>query len=148
MVNRSFTCPHCHSDNIQSFEMVYSNGVSTSTHSTIGVGFAGRFGVGTATTNSTSVTNLSQSVAPPEKKSYIKFLARHGSRHGVTNSFAGIDQQSFRRNCKLVCFCRNDLLAVQRCLSLESQCLSRTFGRLVSFLPVLKMRTSIYIVIT
>ena len=75
MANREFICPHCHSDNIQSFEMVYNNGVSTGTHSTVGMGFAGgKFGIGTATTNSVSVTNLSQSVAPPQKHSYVKAI--------------------------------------------------------------------------
>ena len=71
MFEQNFICPQCHSDNIQKFEIVYNNGVSNSSSSTIGVGYAGSFGVGTATTTGVSVSNLSQSVAPPSKKGYF-----------------------------------------------------------------------------
>lgn len=73
MANDRFFCPNCNSDNIQSFKIAYHSGVSTSSHSTVGVGYSnGGFGVGTAETTGVSVSNLSQSVAPPEKKGYLK----------------------------------------------------------------------------
>lgn len=74
MQSKEFICPHCHSDNIQRFEMVYRNGVSTNTQSTIGMGYSGGggFGIGTATSSGVSVSNLSQSVAPPQKQSYLR----------------------------------------------------------------------------
>ena len=75
MSNENLVCPNCHSENIQRFEIAYHSGVSTSSHTTVGVGYSGGgFGVGTAETTGVSVSNLSQSVAPPEKKGYIKSL--------------------------------------------------------------------------
>ena len=73
MQSKEFICPHCHSDNIQRFEMVYRNGIATNTSSSIGIGYSGGgFGIGTATSSGVSVSNLSQSVAPPQKQSYLK----------------------------------------------------------------------------
>lgn len=73
MASKEFVCPHCHSDNVQSFEMAYRGGVSTSTGSSIGIGYSGGgFGIGTSTSSGVSVSNLSQSVAPPQKQGYIK----------------------------------------------------------------------------
>ena len=45
-----FECPNCHSDNIQSFEVAYRNGVTTSSSTTtgLGVGSGGGLGLGTA----------------------------------------------------------------------------------------------------
>ena len=44
-----FECPNCHSDNIQSFEVAYRNGVTTSSSTTtgLGVGSGGGLGLGT-----------------------------------------------------------------------------------------------------
>lgn len=68
MQGEEFICPHCHSDHIQRYEMVYRSGVSTGTHSSIGVGYSGDgLGIATSSGNSVSVSGLSQSVAPPQK---------------------------------------------------------------------------------
>lgn len=72
MLDQKFICPHCHSDNIQRFELIFNGNISNSSSSTVGIGYAGGFGIGTAETNTTSITNLGASVAPPEKKGYIK----------------------------------------------------------------------------
>ncbi|MBR1552633.1 MAG: hypothetical protein IJ631_01315 [Schwartzia sp.] len=65
-----FRCPQCHSENIQSYELIYSQNVSSSKGSSTGVGLTtnGKIGVGTANTSGTSITNLGKSVAPPAKK--------------------------------------------------------------------------------
>ena len=71
---QEFCCPQCHSENIQSYQMVYSQNVSTTNNTTTGmaVGYSGGFGVGVGGANTTgvSVTNLGQSVAPPSRRGY------------------------------------------------------------------------------
>ena len=69
-----FECPNCHSDNIQSFEVAYRNGVTTSSSTTtgLGVGSGGGLGLGTAKTTGTSVSQIAQEVAPPAKKGIVK----------------------------------------------------------------------------
>ena len=69
-----FECPNCHSDNIQSFEVAYRNGVTTSSSTTTGrgVGSGGGLGLGTAKTTGTSVSQIAQEVAPPAKKGIVK----------------------------------------------------------------------------
>lgn len=73
-VAQQFCCPQCHSENIQSYQMVYSQNVSTTNNTTTGmaVGYSGGFGVGVGGANTTgvSVTNLGQSVAPPSRRGY------------------------------------------------------------------------------
>lgn len=67
---QQFCCPQCHSDNIQRYEIIYNQNVSSSSHTTTGVGttFGGNFGAGVATTTGTSVTALGETVAPPSPK--------------------------------------------------------------------------------
>ena len=72
MRDQKFICPHCHSDNIRRFELIYHGSITNSSSSTIGVGYGGGgFGIGSASTDTTSITNLGKTVAPPEKRSYI-----------------------------------------------------------------------------
>ena len=72
MARNEFICPHCHSENIQRFELIYHGSVTNSSSSTVGVGYGGGgFGIGTANTDTTSITNLGKTVAPPEKRGYL-----------------------------------------------------------------------------
>ena len=74
-VKDAFVCPNCHSDQIQSYELIYAQNVSSSTHTTTGVGIStgGGLGSGVATTSGTSVTALGEVVAPPMMKSGMTF---------------------------------------------------------------------------
>lgn len=67
MSEQEFICPQCHSENIKSFEIVYSQNVSSSNNIMTGVGITNNGGIGGAVTNlkGTSVTALGESVAPP-----------------------------------------------------------------------------------
>ncbi len=71
MNEQIFCCPQCHSENIQSYELLYSQNVSSTKSSSTGVGLAtnGKIGIGTADTSGTSITALGKAVAPPAKKS-------------------------------------------------------------------------------
>ena len=72
MARNEFICPHCHSDNIQRFELIYHGSVTNSSSSTVGIGYGGGgLGIGTASTDTKSITNLGKLVAPPEKRSYL-----------------------------------------------------------------------------
>lgn len=73
-----YMCPKCHSENIQSFRLVYTGGVTTTDSSTSGVGIgAGHLGVGVAGTSSVSTSQLAEEVAPPRKKSWLKKFFFH-----------------------------------------------------------------------
>lgn len=56
-----FCCPKCGSENIQSCQMIYQNGVSSGTYTTTN-------GNETTSTRGTQITDLAASVAPPAKK--------------------------------------------------------------------------------
>lgn len=64
---KEFVCPQCHSDHIQSYELIYSQNVSTSGHTTTGVSLTSDGGIGTGLlhTKGVSVTALGETVAPP-----------------------------------------------------------------------------------
>ncbi len=62
--------PNCHSENVQSFQMAYAGGLSSQSTNT--VGFLWNAGLGAAKSQTTNVTALAQSVAPPGKKGYWK----------------------------------------------------------------------------
>lgn len=72
---QQFCCPQCHSENVQSFEIIYNQNLSTSNHTTAGVGMTlgGKLGGGVAKTTGTSVTALGETVAPPAKAAADKF---------------------------------------------------------------------------
>lgn len=67
-------CPHCQSDQVQPFRVVFEGGTSTSVHHTTGVGIGlgsdGGIGVGLggAKTTSASMSLLAEKTAPPSKK--------------------------------------------------------------------------------
>lgn len=71
----SYQCPHCHSLNTQSFEMVYKNGIShiDANTGTVGISNNGHGGA-VSKTKGTEQTELSKSVAPPEEQSVIANL--------------------------------------------------------------------------
>lgn len=69
---QKFECPQCHSDNIQKYEVAYMSGSSTSTSMTAGVGIFGDAGSGVAKTSTSSMTDMAQTVAPPQKKGLVK----------------------------------------------------------------------------
>lgn len=77
--NKVFECPHCHSDQIQCYEIAYSSGASDikTKSSTTGIGMAaGHLGIGVATTDTkgSSQTKLAISTAPPQKEPVIKIF--------------------------------------------------------------------------
>lgn len=88
MSEQEFFCPKCHSENIQSYELIYSQNVSNSSHMTTGIGttFGGNIGAGFATTSGTSVTALGETVAPPALKPTKKDLKK-GCLSGVIAFF-------------------------------------------------------------
>lgn len=67
-----FICPQCHSDNIQKYEVLYMNGTSTSNSTTVGAGIFGSAGGGVANTTTHSQSHMAATVAPPQKKGYVK----------------------------------------------------------------------------
>ena len=74
----SFCCPRCHSEEIQSFPMVYENGTTTSHGYSRGIGTGlagGKIGVGfgTSAIHTTNLTLAAQKAAPPVEKR-IKIL--------------------------------------------------------------------------
>lgn len=73
-----YTCPKCHSENIQTYRLVYTGGVTTTSSGTIGVGIGGgHLGVGAASSSGVNVSQLAETVAPPRKKSWIKKFFIH-----------------------------------------------------------------------
>lgn len=72
MAMGSIVCPVCGSENVQRYSVVYQSGVSNVTSNSFGVGYAGKFGVGTVKTNSVSVSAMASSTAPPVKASVEK----------------------------------------------------------------------------
>ena len=69
---QKFECPQCHSENIQKYEVAYMSGTSTSSSITAGVGIFGDAGGGVAKTNTSSMTDMAATVAPPQKKGIVK----------------------------------------------------------------------------
>ena len=67
----NYVCPRCKSDNIQSFPMAFQNGISNMNSVSVGAGFAGKFGVGTAINRGIQQTQISKITAPPAKKRYL-----------------------------------------------------------------------------
>ena len=66
---KKFACPKCESDHIQLFSMAFQSGTSTSTSTTTGMGFgSGGLGAFGAVSESSNVTLLAQTVAPPAKR--------------------------------------------------------------------------------
>lgn len=65
-------CPKCSSDNTQRLQVVYEHGtqIIRTTSSTVGGGYGGAFGVGTAhtTTQGAAQSTMAQKSAPPAKK--------------------------------------------------------------------------------
>ena len=59
-----YTCPKCHSENIQTYRLVYTGGVTTTSSGTIGVGIGGgHLGVGAASSSGVNVSQLAETVA-------------------------------------------------------------------------------------
>ena len=75
MAEVNYVCPHCGSENVQSFKVAYEQGKTIINTTTTGGGVSsdGAFGGGAKTTG-TAATVLSQSVAPPDKYSYVREL--------------------------------------------------------------------------
>lgn len=75
--NTSFICPHCSSENIQSFPMAYKTGVTNVSTTTTGAGFdiglpAGSgIGIGHAATKGVNKSLLAQQLSPPQKQTYF-----------------------------------------------------------------------------
>ncbi len=67
-----FVCPACQSDNIQSFEVAFKNGISTTSTTTTGIGVAKGLGVGMAKSTSTNMNAMAEETAPPAKYGYVK----------------------------------------------------------------------------
>ena len=65
-----YSCPACGSDNTQRLSTAYMAGVSQFSAVTSGFGWARRFGGASGWTTGVSQTQMSQSVAPPAKRSY------------------------------------------------------------------------------
>lgn len=66
---KSIDCPHCGSENIQKFSLVYLNGIGKIDGTTVGVGTGGLYG---GLVNGKSQTALSEITAPPKKKWVIR----------------------------------------------------------------------------
>lgn len=60
-MNNEFRCPRCNSENIQSCQVIYQSGISSSNAATLADKFI-------AVTKGVNMTALASSVAPPEKK--------------------------------------------------------------------------------
>lgn len=67
--NSKYQCPRCHSENIQSYSLIHSMGISKIDLSTVGVGYSNNLGVGRAKSHGTQQTAMSASTAPPKKRS-------------------------------------------------------------------------------
>ncbi len=74
--NESYTCPECHSENIQRFEIAYQNGISGIDANILGAGISGggHFGIGGGKTKGVSQTELSKLTAPPRKIRYTTWI--------------------------------------------------------------------------
>ncbi len=89
-------CPSCKSENTQRLAVIHESGISQVNSKTGGIGIGiGRgglaVGVGKASTAGTSQTAMSQRVAPPQKKPYVKpllwiFLAYIVTALGVSSA--------------------------------------------------------------
>ena len=75
MAEVNYVCPHCGSENVQSFELAWVNGQHKNDGIVTGGGVSrgGLFGGGAKVTG-TSQSVLSQSVAPPVEYSYVREL--------------------------------------------------------------------------
>ena len=76
---QKYQCPNCQTVNVQKLSMAYENGVSVSIINTknVGIGVAGgKLGVGLGHSGGTSTTKteLSKKLEPPEKKSMISII--------------------------------------------------------------------------
>ena len=68
MSDNRFRCPKCGSENIQSYEVIYTGGRSSHVSTTESVSAGTDFNIGHATTSGNSVSHLAQTCAPPVKQ--------------------------------------------------------------------------------
>jgi hypothetical protein len=74
-------CPKCHSEQIQTLQMVFENGTATAVHNSsgvgVGIGSGGSVGLGFggSRTTSTSISTLAAKVAPPQPRKMGIFMA-------------------------------------------------------------------------
>ena len=94
-----YRCPNCGSENTQRYSVIYNNGVSNYSSETEISGYVERDFLhsdsfsGTASTQGVSITNLAQTVAPPQKESEVGCGTVVGSLivvaviHGILSCF-------------------------------------------------------------